>query len=80
MNRPSTLSTIGSLPASLALVTLAVGAVGLVAATTLLLVPVLVGLGILVAWLVATLLLGWAGIEAMAALERWMDSEPRFHR
>jgi hypothetical protein len=30
--------------------------------------------------IVATLLLGWAGIEALAAFERWMDHDPRFQR
>ena len=26
------------------------------------------------------LLLGWAGIELMAALERWFENDPRFRR
>jgi hypothetical protein len=30
--------------------------------------------------IVVTLLLGWAGIEALAAFERWMDRDPRFQR
>lgn len=71
---------IGPLPASLALLSMAVGAAVLIGASTLVLVPLLVGLVMLAAWLVITLLLGWAGIEAMAAFERWLESAPRFQR
>lgn len=68
------------LPASLALVCMAVGAVVVIGLTTLALVPLLVGLGLLVAWLVSALLLGWAGLEGLAAIERWIENDPRFQR
>ncbi|MFN9645414.1 MAG: hypothetical protein ACK6BG_09935 [Cyanobacteriota bacterium] len=44
------------------------------------LIPLLVLLGGFVLWIAATLLLGWAGIEALAACERWMEGDPRFQR
>ena len=31
-------------------------------------------------WILASLLLGWAGIEALAACERWMERQSRFQR
>lgn len=68
------------LPASLALVCMAVGAVMVIGLTTLKLVPLLLGLGLLAAWLVAALLLGWAGLEGLAAIERWIENDPRFQR
>jgi hypothetical protein len=37
-------------------------------------------LAVALGWVVALLLLGWAGIEALAALERWFENDPRFHR
>ena len=68
------------LPASLALVCMAVGAVVVIGLTTLALVPLLVGLGLLAALLVSALLLGWAGLEGLAAMERWIENDPRFQR
>ncbi len=68
------------LAASLALVCMSVGAVVVIGLTTLARVPLLLGLGLLAAWLVAALLLGWAGLEGLAALERWMENDPRFQR
>jgi hypothetical protein len=68
------------LPASLALLTMAVGSIVLIGVTTLAMVPVLIGVGLFLSWLVAALLLGWAGIEALAALERWIENDPRFQR
>ena len=68
------------LPASLALVCMAVGAVVVIGLTTLALVPLLVGLGLLAAWLVSALLLGWAGLEGLAAMERWIENDTRFQR
>lgn len=68
------------LPASLALTCMALGAALLIAIITMALVPMLIGVGLLAAWLVMALLLGWAGIEGLAALERWIENEPRFHR
>jgi hypothetical protein len=44
------------------------------------LVPLVMIVGGMAAAIVATLLLGWAGIEALAAFERWMDHDPRFQR
>ncbi len=68
------------LPASLALLSMAVGSIVLIGVTTLALVPVLIGVGLFLSWLVAALLLGWAGIEGLAALERWIENDPRFQR
>ena len=66
--------------ATLALVCTAVGAVVVIGFTTLALVPLLVTFGVVGAWLLALLLLGWAGIEGLAALERWFESDSRFQR
>jgi hypothetical protein len=52
----------------------------LIGAFTLALVPVLVAAGFVSALLIAALAFGWAGIEAMAALERWVEQDPRFKR
>jgi hypothetical protein len=57
-----------------------VGCIVLTSLAALTLIPLLVLLGGLALWLVATLLLGWAGIEALAACERWMERHPRFQR
>jgi len=59
---------------------MAVGSIVLIGVTTLAMVPVLIGVGLFLSWLVAALLLGWAGIEALAALERWIENDPRFQR
>ncbi|MEB3199896.1 MAG: glypican [Synechococcaceae cyanobacterium] len=50
---------------------------GLVALTV---VPLVVGLALLAFWVIVALLLGWAGIEVLAAVERWMETSPRFRR
>jgi hypothetical protein len=68
------------LPASLALVSMAIGAVVLIALTALTIIPVVMGVALVLAWGVALLLLGWAGVEALAALERWFETDPRFKR
>ncbi len=68
------------LPTSLLLASAAVGCIVLTSLAALTLIPLLVLLGGLALWLVATLLLGWAGIEALAACERWMERHPRFQR
>ncbi|MEB3322015.1 MAG: glypican [Synechococcaceae cyanobacterium] len=68
------------LPASLALVSMAVGAVVLVGVGTVLLVPLVVLIGMVAAWVLAALLLVWAGIEALAAFERWVERDSRFQR
>jgi hypothetical protein len=76
---PSWPLRIGPLFASLLVIATAIGAIVLtVIAVTLVPLMMIVG-GIAVA-LMATVLLGWAGIEALAAVERWMDKDPRFLR
>lgn len=72
------LQKVRPLPASILLVCTSVGAVVVVGAITFALVPVLLGVGLLLALVVAAVLMGWAGIEALAALERWMERDPRF--
>jgi hypothetical protein len=49
-------------------------------AVALALLPLLVGVGALLLWLTVALILGWAGIELLAALERWFENDPRFQR
>jgi hypothetical protein len=57
-----------------------VGALVITFAVSLALVPLVIGVGALVVWLVLALILGWAGIELLAALERWLENDPRFQR
>jgi hypothetical protein len=82
VSRPSLLAPLAlpPLPTSLLLVSSAVGIMVLSALAALTLIPLLVLLGGFVLWIVVTLLLGWAGIEALAACERWMERHPRFQR
>jgi hypothetical protein len=82
MNRPTLISPLAlpPLPASLLLVSAAIGCIVLGSLAALTLIPLLVLLGGAVLWMVSTLLLGWAGIEALAACERWMERNPRFQR
>lgn len=68
------------LPASLLLACTAVGAIVLIGITSLAVVPLIHTAGLFMAWLLALVLLGWAGIEGLAALERWFENDPRFHR
>ena len=68
------------LPAALTLVCTATGAVVLIGITVLAAIPFVIGLGLLLGWVVVSLLLGWAAIEALAAIERWMEKDPRFSR
>ena len=68
------------LAATALLVCTAVGAVVVIGFTTLALLPVVLGVGVVLAWLMALALLGWAGIEGLAALERWFENDPRFQR
>ncbi len=72
--------SIRPLPASVLLLCAGLGATVLIGAFTLALVPVLVAAGFVSALLIAALAFGWAGIEAMAALERWVEQDPRFKR
>lgn len=77
---PSWPLTIRPLHASLLLLSSAIGLVALVGLALLTVIP-LVGLLVGVAvGIVASLLIGWAGIEALAACERWMERDPRFQR
>lgn len=71
---------IPSLSASVLLVSASVGFIVLVVVAVLALVPIVFVLGGLLVWLVSTCLIGWAGIEALAACERWMEDHPRFQR
>jgi protein-S-isoprenylcysteine O-methyltransferase Ste14 len=71
---------IAPLPASLLLIATAIGSVVLAGIALVTLVPLVMIVGGMVIAIVATLLLGWAGIEALAAFERWMDRDPRFQR
>ena len=57
-----------------------VGALVITLAVSLALVPLVVGVGALLVWLALALILGWAGIELLAALERWLETDPRFQR
>ena len=57
-----------------------VGALVITLAVSLALIPFVVGVGALVIWLALAIILGWAGIELMAALERWFENDPRFQR
>lgn len=68
------------LPASLALVGMALTAAVLIGVASVMLVPIFLAMALLATWLVASLFLGWAGIEAMAAFERWIENEVRFLR
>ena len=68
------------LTASLVLLCAAVGSVVLAGFAAVALIPVVFTLVVGLGWVTALLLLGWAGIEALAALERWFENDPRFHR
>lgn len=58
----------------------AVGALVITVAVSLALIPLAVGAFALLIWLALALILGWAGIELLAALERWFENDPRFQR
>lgn len=68
------------LPASLALLGTALAVVPVIGIATLALLPLVAVGALLVGWVVVSLLLAWAGIEGMAALERWLERDPRFQR
>lgn len=68
------------LAASLLLLSAAVGAVVLAGVAAFALIPLVFTAALVCGWLAALLLLGWAGIEGLAALERWFENDPRFHR
>lgn len=67
-----------SVPGAITVACTAIGAAVLVGFTVLLLTPVVIGLGVVIAWVLASLLLAWLGIEALAALERWLENDSRF--
>ena len=68
------------LPASLALMGMGLAAAVLLGVASVLLVPIIFAMALFATWLVASLFLGWAGIEAMAAFERWIENGVRFLR
>lgn len=68
------------LPASFALVCAGVGAMVVIGFLSFAVVPLLFGAGLLLAFLAGAVVFGWAGIEALAALERWIENDPRFSR
>jgi len=57
-----------------------VGGLVITLAVSLALVPLVVGVGALVVWLALALFIAWAGIELLAALERWLEKNPRFQQ
>lgn len=77
---PSWPLRIGPLFASLLVIATAIGAIVLTVIAVLTLVPLMMIVGGIAVALMATVLLGWAGIEALAAVERWMDKDPGFLR
>jgi hypothetical protein len=58
----------------------AVGALVITIAVSLALIPLAFGVGALLVWFCVTLILGWVAIELLAALERWLENDPRFQR
>jgi len=58
----------------------AVGALVLATVAALTLLPLLLAGAVVLAWAALTILLVWAGIEGMAALERWFENDSRFLR
>jgi len=69
-----------SLPGALTLACTVIGAMVLGGIVVLALAPVLIGALAVGIWLGSSLLLAWLGIEALAALERWFETDPRFQR
>lgn len=57
-----------------------IGALVVLSAVSLALIPMLVGLGVVAFWIVSLVLISWGGIELMAALERWLERDSRFQR
>lgn len=68
------------LAASLLLLCAAVGSIVLAGLAAVALIPVVFSVAVLLGWLVALALGGWAAIEGLAALERWFENDRRFHR
>lgn len=78
MSKP--LLALRPLPASLVLLCSGVGALVLIGILTFALVPVMLAVGLVVALVVTGVLFAWAGLEGLAALERWMENDPRFRQ
>ncbi|MEB3333858.1 MAG: glypican [Cyanobacteriota bacterium] len=72
--------SIPSLPASLLLVSASLGIIVLGGLVALTVVPLVFVLGGVFLWLVSTFLIAIAGIEVLAACERWIEGHPRFQR
>jgi len=68
------------LQAGLVILCSSVGALALLSILGLGLVPFVMAASLLLLWLVTSLLIAWGGIEALAALERWLERDPRFQR
>ncbi|WP_036911730.1 MULTISPECIES: hypothetical protein [unclassified Prochlorococcus] len=66
--------------AGMALLSMAIGAVVLITGLTLLALPVMLLIGFVVALVAGVFFGGWALIEVLAALESWMERDPRFQR
>ena len=71
---------IPSLRQALLITCAGVGAVVLFSTLSLVLFPIVLGLGVVIAWILGLLLMVWGGIEVLAALERWLERDPRFQR
>ena len=56
------------------------GALVLLGIVSMVLVPLVFTAGLVVVWVALTLLVAWGGIEVMAAVERWLERDPRFQR
>ena len=69
-----------SLPKVLTVSCTAIGALVLAGILVATVTPLLIGVTALVAWLGILVLLAWLGIEALAALERWFETDRRFLR
>ncbi|CAK6693104.1 glypican [Synechococcus sp. CBW1107] len=72
--------TLRPLPTALLLLCAGVGACVVGMFFTLTLVPMLIVAGFIAAFLICALVCAWAGVEALAALERWLERDSRFQR
>ncbi|MFM7269832.1 MAG: glypican [Cyanobium sp.] len=71
---------IPSLRQGLLITCAAFGALVLFSTLSLVIFPIVLGLGVVMAWILGLLLMIWGGIEVLAALERWLERDPRFQR
>jgi len=58
----------------------ALGALVLIPLLLLATIPVVITLGLVLGGVVLLALSLWAGIEGLAAFERWLERDPRFRR